>query len=120
LGDRARSGLAAVFADLDIPAVAHGYGSIFVSYFMAGGAPRSYTDLLANDGALFVGYRRRLVEAHGIFELPLNLKRSHISYAHTDADIDALLEATHAAVRHTLRDGNVSEVGASSTMGGVS
>ena len=37
--------------------------------------------------------------AHGIFELPLNLKRSHFSYAHTDDDVDRLLEATEAAVR---------------------
>jgi glutamate-1-semialdehyde aminotransferase len=59
---------------------------------------------LRNDKELFVGYRRRLVE-HGVFELPLNLKRSHCSYAHTEADIDALLEATESAVlgaRHAL------------------
>ena len=42
----------------------------------------SYDDLLANDVDLFVGYRRELMK-HGIFELPLNLKRSHFSYAHT-------------------------------------
>ena len=35
---------------------------------------------------------------HGVFELPLNLKRSHVSYAHTDADLDLLLEATQAVV----------------------
>ena len=35
---------------------------------------------------------------HGIFELPLNLKRSHFSYAHTDEDVDRLLEGTEAAV----------------------
>ena len=34
----------------------------------------------------------------GVFELPLNLKRSHVSWAHTDADIDLLLEETRAAV----------------------
>ncbi len=31
----------------------------------------------------------------------MNLKRSHISYAHKDADIDALLEATETAVLKT-------------------
>ena len=40
--------------------------------------------------------------AHGIFELPLNLKRSHISYAHTDDDIDRLLEGTETAVASVL------------------
>ena len=58
---------------------------------------RRYDDLLANDVELFIGYRRELMK-HGIFELPLNLKRSHFSYAHTDADVDRLLEATEAAV----------------------
>jgi len=38
----------------------------------------------------------------GIFELPLNLKRSHISYAHTDDDVDRLLTATEAAVTRQL------------------
>ena len=57
----------------------------------------SYDDLLANDVDLFIGYRRELMK-HGIFELPLNLKRSHFSYAHTDDDVDRLLEATEAAV----------------------
>jgi glutamate-1-semialdehyde 2,1-aminomutase len=42
--------------------------------------------------------------ADGIFELPLNLKRSHVSYAHTDADVDRLLEATRRALRTVLRD----------------
>jgi glutamate-1-semialdehyde 2,1-aminomutase len=48
-----------------------------------------------------VGYRRALLP-HGIFELPLNLKRSLISYAHDDADVDALLEATERAVESVL------------------
>jgi glutamate-1-semialdehyde 2,1-aminomutase len=76
--------------------VVTGFGSVFVTYFMEGPTD-SYEDLLRNDKELFVGYRRRLVE-HGVFELPLNLKRSHCSYAHTEADIDALLEATESAV----------------------
>ena len=70
-----------------------------MTYFLDG-APVSYDDLLANDVDLFVGYRRELMK-DGIFELPLNLKRSHFSYAHTDDDVDRLLEATEGAVgRH--------------------
>ena len=65
------------------------------------GLPLSYDDLLANDVELFTGYRRELMK-HGIFELPLNLKRSHFSYAHTDEDVDRLLEATEAAVTTVL------------------
>ena len=77
-----------------------GFGSVFVTYFLEG-TPTSYDDLLANDVDLFIGYRRELMK-HGIFELPLNLKRSHFSYAHTDDDVDRLLEATEEAVQTVL------------------
>jgi glutamate-1-semialdehyde 2,1-aminomutase len=96
LGDRARNGLRELYARLGIPVIVTGFGSVFVTYFMDGRAER-YEDLLRNDKEMFIGYRRNLVE-HGVFELPLNLKRSHISYAHQEADIDALLEATESAV----------------------
>ena len=33
----------------------------------------------------------------GVFELPLNLKRSHCSYAHSEADIELLVSATRSA-----------------------
>jgi glutamate-1-semialdehyde 2,1-aminomutase len=96
LGQRARTELQALYDRLRVPAVVSGFGSVFVSYFLEGPVER-YDDLLRNDVDLFVGYRRELMR-HGIFELPLNLKRSHFSYAHSDADVDRLLEATEAAV----------------------
>jgi hypothetical protein len=49
------------------------------------------------------GYRRELI-ASGIFELPLNLKRSRVSYAHTQAHIDALLEAPGDIVLSVVRE----------------
>lgn len=99
LGERARDGMREVTGRLGLPAVVSGFGSIFVTYFLDGPV-RDYRDLLRNDVDRFVGYRRRAIE-HGIFELPLNLKRSHVSYAHTDGDIDRLLEVTE----RTLTDG---------------
>ena len=100
LGERARRGLTELYARLGVPVVVSGFGSVFVTYFLEGPV-ESYDDLLANDVELFTGYRRELMK-HGIFELPLNLKRSHFSYAHTDADVDRLLEATEAAVTTVL------------------
>lgn len=102
LGERARTELQGLYDRLGVPAVVSGFGSVFVSYFLEGPVER-YDDLLANDVDLFVGYRRELMR-HGIFELPLNLKRSHFSYAHTDADVSRLLEATEIAVTHVLED----------------
>ena len=100
LGERTRRGLEELYGRLGIPAVVSGFGSVFLTYFLDGPV-RSYDDLLANDVDLFVGYRRELMK-EGIFELPLNLKRSHFSYAHTDADVDRLLEATEVAVTRFL------------------
>lgn len=100
LGERARAGLRELYARLGVPAVVAGFGSVFVTYFLQG-TVSSYDDLLRNDVDLFVGYRRELMR-HGIFELPLNLKRSHFSFAHSDDDVDRLLEATEAAVGAVL------------------
>src|SRR6478752_1463766 len=100
LGERTRQGLRELFARIGVPAHVSGFGSVFVTYFLEG-EPSCYDDLLANDVDLFIGYRRELM-AHGIFELPLNLKRSHFSYAHTDDDVDRLLEATEEAVGTVL------------------
>jgi glutamate-1-semialdehyde 2,1-aminomutase len=100
LGERTRQGLRELYARLGVPVWVGGFGSVFVTYFLEG-EPSSYDDLLANDADLFTGYRRELMK-HGIFELPLNLKRSHFSYAHTDDDVDRLLEATEVAIRTVL------------------
>jgi len=100
LGERTRQGLRELYARLGVPVWVSGFGSVFVTYFLEG-EPTSYDDLLANDVDLFTGYRRELMK-HGIFELPLNLKRSHFSYAHTDDDVDRLIEATEVAVSAVL------------------
>jgi len=96
LGERVRTGLRSMFERIGVEAFVTGFGSVWVSYFLSGPV-RSYDDLLRNDADLYVGYRRRLIE-RGIFELPANLKRSHMSYAHTDDHVDDLVEATEWAV----------------------
>ena len=97
LGDRMRSGLADIAGRVGVPAVVGGYGSLFVLCFMEGPL-ESYDDVLRNDEELFGRYRRELV-ARGIFEMPESLGRSHISAAHTEADIDRSLEAAEEALR---------------------
>jgi glutamate-1-semialdehyde 2,1-aminomutase len=116
LGDRVRAGLREVCADLGVPAVVTGYGSVFVTYFLDT-PPRTYRDLLANDTDLFIGYRHVLRE-HLIFELPLNLKRNHLSYAHTESHVDQLVDATRHAIA-TARAHRQKVGAAASTMGGV-
>ena len=100
LGDRARAGLDQVLDAAGVPHVVTGFGSVWVTYFMDGPAV-SYDDLLRNNDELFVGYRLELLQ-DGIFELPLNLKRNHFSYAHTESDCDHLIASTEAAVNRAL------------------
>jgi glutamate-1-semialdehyde aminotransferase len=49
------------------------------------------------DQDLFVRYRRELI-ARGVFELPINLKRNHVMFSHTDADVDLTLQAAEDAL----------------------
>jgi glutamate-1-semialdehyde 2,1-aminomutase len=101
LGEQTRNALQNLYDRRGIPAVVSGFGSVFVTYFLKPPVER-YDDLLRNDVELFTGYRLELLK-HGIFELPLNLKRSHFSYAHREQDVDALVAATEQAVTEVLR-----------------
>jgi glutamate-1-semialdehyde 2,1-aminomutase len=100
LGDRMRGGLAEIAARAGVPAIASGFGSLFVLCFMEGPL-RSYEDVLRNDAALFGRYRRELI-ARGVFEMPESLGRSHISAAHTADDVDRTLEIAEEALRAAL------------------
>jgi glutamate-1-semialdehyde 2,1-aminomutase len=97
LGDRMRQGLQEIVDRLDMVWTVAGFGSVYTLYFMDGPV-ESYTDLTRNDGDLYVRYRQKLIE-QGIFEMPMNLKRNHISFSHTEADIDRTLEAAEASLR---------------------
>lgn len=100
LGDKMRAGLREIVERAGVPSIVSGYGSVFLLCFME--APlRSYEDVLRNDVALQITYRRQLIE-RGVFEMPENLGRSHITYSHTDDDVDQTLEAAEDALRAAL------------------
>jgi glutamate-1-semialdehyde 2,1-aminomutase len=100
LGDRMRAGLTAISSELGVPTVVSGYGSLYVMLFMEGPL-RSYEDAVRNDRGFFVAYRRQLVR-RGVFEMPENIGRNHISYSHTADDVDWSLEVARVALRATL------------------
>jgi len=100
LGEAVRVGLREALGALDVPHVVAGFGSVWVTYFMDAPAD-TYSDLLRNNVELFVGYRHEL-RKHGIFELPLNLKRNHMSYAHTRHDAERVIEATAICVAQVV------------------
>jgi glutamate-1-semialdehyde 2,1-aminomutase len=101
LGDRMRAGLTEILDRLDLVWTVAGFGSVYTLYFMDGKV-ENYTDLMRNDGDLYVRYRQGLIE-QGIFEMPMNLKRNHISYSHTEADIDRTLESAEKSLRQLTR-----------------
>jgi glutamate-1-semialdehyde 2,1-aminomutase len=100
LGERMRDGLREIAARAGVPAVVGGFGSLYVLCFMEGPL-RSYEDVLRNDTALFMRYRRELV-GRGVFEMPESLGRSHIGAAHTDDDIDRSLAVAEEALAAAL------------------
>jgi glutamate-1-semialdehyde 2,1-aminomutase len=97
LAERAAEGMRAIARELGIPMTVAQFGSVFVPYFFDGPTER-YEDLLANDTARDVWFRRSMCE-RGIFMLPVAMKRNHVSAAHTQADIDRTLEQARAVLR---------------------
>ncbi|MDA8194506.1 MAG: aspartate aminotransferase family protein [Thermaerobacter sp.] len=97
LGERMRRGLGEIVERLGIPAIVTGFGSVYTVYFMEGPV-RSFEDLLRNDGDRYVRYRRALID-RGVFEMPTNLKRACVSYAHTESDVDETLNIAEDALR---------------------
>jgi glutamate-1-semialdehyde 2,1-aminomutase len=73
------------------------FGSVFVVYFMEPPI-ENYTDILRNDNAMDVAFRREMV-ARGIFMMPLALKRNHLTAAHTEQDMARTLEAAEDVFR---------------------
>jgi glutamate-1-semialdehyde 2,1-aminomutase len=97
LGDKVRKGLTDITQRRGIQASVAGFGSVFLTYFMQPPI-ENYTDLLRNDAEKFVAYRLKMLE-RGIFKLPMNLKRNHISASHTDEDIDRTLQAAAESLK---------------------
>jgi glutamate-1-semialdehyde 2,1-aminomutase len=97
LARQAAAGIQQISDELGIPMNVVVFGSVFVPYFMQGPI-ESYTDLLRNNNARDVWFRRTMCE-HGIFMLPTALKRNHVSAAHTQSDIDRTVETARQVLR---------------------
>ena len=94
-----RNGLKAIIERHGYPCMVAGFGSVYTLYFMSERPVESYDDLLGERcGRLYVRYRQELMK-RGVFEIPMNLKRNHLGFSHTDADVDMSLEAAEDALR---------------------
>ncbi len=100
LGEKMRRGLSEITSRLKVKATVTGFGSVFLMYFLDGPV-RNYTDLMRNDVEQFLAYRRGMLE-RGIFKFPLNLKRNHLSFSHTDKHVDFTLESAEAVLKSMI------------------
>jgi glutamate-1-semialdehyde 2,1-aminomutase len=109
LGARMREGLGSIVERLGLPARPAGFGSVFVLYFTEREV-RAYDDALTNDAERYVAFHQGMTD-RGFLMLPLNLKRNHISAAHTVEDIDRTLDAADEVLTAIARRGTHAAAG---------
>jgi glutamate-1-semialdehyde 2,1-aminomutase len=97
LAEQAAIGIAGIAEELGLVIQVARFGSVFVPYFMDGPI-ENYTDLLRNDTARDIWFRRTMCE-NGVFMLPVAIKRNHVSAAHTLADIERTIETARTILR---------------------
>jgi glutamate-1-semialdehyde 2,1-aminomutase len=95
LGDKARKGLAKIFADANIQCQITGTNSLFLTHFAKSRVDNA-TDVATSDRSLLAKYHLALMTEYGIFFLPT--KMGAISHAHDESDIKKLLAATQSLV----------------------
>ncbi|GIP39927.1 glutamate-1-semialdehyde-2,1-aminomutase [Paenibacillus sp. J31TS4] len=105
LGEKMRQGIRDIHAAMGLEAYVAGFGSVWTTYFMDR-EPLNYTDLMDNNAEVYVDYRRRLMN-RGIFKMPMNIKRNHISFSHTDADIDHTLTCIEDVLKELRGEGKL-------------
>ncbi|WP_010273106.1 aspartate aminotransferase family protein [Paenibacillus senegalensis] len=105
LGEKMRDGLREIHQRLGIQAFVAGFGSVWTTYFLDK-EPLHYTDLMDNNADVYIAYRRKLLD-RGIFKMPMNLKRNHISYSHTDEDIEFTLEQSEIVLKELKEEGKL-------------
>ena len=99
LGDAAIAGLRDVFRQYKIKAVVQGFGPMFQIYFTERDVVHDYRDYCTHvDKERYSRFVHRLLN-HGIYMTPSNGLHWIISTAHTEADIEELLEAADYACR---------------------
>jgi glutamate-1-semialdehyde 2,1-aminomutase len=97
VGDAAIAGLREVFRRRQVKAIVQGFGPMFQIYFTERDAIRDYRDYCQYvDTKLYSGFVHRLLD-RGIYMTPSNGLHWIISTAHSDADVQALVEAADRA-----------------------
>jgi glutamate-1-semialdehyde 2,1-aminomutase len=97
LGQQMQVGLEAIITEMGLEAVVARQGSAFCIYFM-NRCPQDWHDLAASHDFDFdLALRKKLID-RGVYFFPHAVKQCSISFAHTQADIDATLEQVKCAL----------------------
>ena len=91
-------GLRAAAAAADVPFTTNAAGSMFGMFFTEEDAVRDYRQVMACDGEQFKRFFHAMLAA-GVYLAPSAFEAGFLSSAHSDADIDATLQAAAAAMR---------------------
>jgi glutamate-1-semialdehyde 2,1-aminomutase len=98
LAERLEAGQRRLFRDYRITASISRVGSAHCVYFMDR-APNNWWEIVTgHDFDFDTRYRRALIE-RGVYYFPVPVKQGSISFAHTEDDIDATLEAMESALQ---------------------
>ena len=96
-GKRLADGLQQVFADAEVPLRINRVGSMMTLFFNAGGVT-GWDSVNASDRDGFSRFFHRMVD-EGVYLPPSPFEAMFVSLAHTDADIDATVDAARRALR---------------------
>jgi len=98
-GDAAISGLQELFRRRGIKAIVQGFGPMFQIYFTEREAIHDYRDYCSYvDTARYSQFVQHLLE-HGIYMTPSNGLHWIISTAHSEANVESLIEAADEACK---------------------
>lgn len=95
-GDIIRSRLSELVADKGLGHTVSGVSSMFKIFF--GDKPHNYQDVLKCDKAGYIEFFHRMLSS-GVFVPPSQFETNFLSFAHTDEDIEATLQAYDACLR---------------------
>jgi glutamate-1-semialdehyde 2,1-aminomutase len=97
LGARLEAGLARAITAAGVPGVVQRVGSMFTLFFHDGPV-RNFREASRSNTKRFARFHMGLLE-RGIYWPPSQFEAAFISLAHTDADLDATIEAASGALR---------------------
>lgn len=104
LGARLRAGLQELAGRLDVPVLVQGEGSMLQLYVTRRGRIRTYREAAGTRRDLFSEFAHRMI-LRGVFVHPDNFEHWFLSAAHTEREVDAVLEAAEDVLREMKREG---------------